>query len=70
VTPPTRERRIDGVITDRDIALKVVAVGLDPSVTTVDDVVGIISQADVAMSLPTGMTGGLVEAISDASPRE
>jgi CBS domain-containing protein len=100
------ERRIDGAITDRDIAVKVVAAGRDPATTTVgeladrtevvtigadDDVraaldtmkehavrrlpvidghevVGMISQADVARSLPEQATGDVVQAISDAPP--
>ena len=32
------EQRIDGAITDRDLALQVVAEGRDPSSTTVDDI--------------------------------
>jgi CBS domain-containing protein len=98
------ERRIEGMITDRDIALKVVARGLDPASTSVRDVneqvevvtigaddsvdealqtmkqhavrrlpvidghevVGIVSQGDIARNLPEGKTGDLVEAISEA----
>jgi CBS domain-containing protein len=100
------ERRIDGAITDRDIAVKVVAKGLDPSATKVDEVaehagvvtigaddpvdealetmkrhavrrlpvidgnqvVGMVSQADIARSLPERATGDLVQGISEASP--
>ena len=98
------ERQLEGMITDRDIAVKVVAAGLDPRSTTVaevlrptevvtigaDDsveealrtmkehavrrlpvidgreVVGMVTQADVAMNLPEGKVGDLVEAISAA----
>jgi CBS domain-containing protein len=100
------ERRIDGAITDRDIAVKVVAQGLDPSETKVDEVaeraevvtigaddpvdealetmkryavrrlpvidgnqvVGMVSQADIARSLPERQTGDVVQEISEASP--
>jgi CBS domain-containing protein len=98
------DQRIDGVLTDRDITVKVVAARLDPAETTVGDVVGevevvtigaddaaedaletmkehavrrvpvvdgdrvvgIISQGDVATSLPESKTGNLVESISEA----
>lgn len=98
------DRRLEGMLTDRDIALKVVAAGLDPKSTTVreicnsaevvtigaDDsveeavrtmkdkavrrlpvidgheVVGMVSQADVATNLPDDKVGELVEAISAA----
>ena len=98
------DRRLEGMITDRDIAVKVVAAGLDPNSTTVGDVirptevvtigaddsveealrtmkdhavrrlpvidgrevVGMVTQADVAMNLPEGKVGDLVEAISAA----
>jgi CBS domain-containing protein len=97
------DRRLQGVITDRDVAVKVVAAGLDPRTTTVGDisedevvtigaddsvedalrtmkehavrrlpvvdghnVVGMLSQADLAKNLPKEQTGDLVEAISEA----
>jgi CBS domain-containing protein len=98
------EKRLQGMITDRDIAVKVVAQGKDPKTTKVSDiadqpevvtigaddsvdealqtmkdkkvrrlpvidgreVVGIISQGDVAVNLPEGKVGDLVEAISAA----
>jgi len=98
------ERRLEGMITDRDIAVKVVAAGLDPRSTKVGEVVrptevvtigaddsveealrtmkehavrrlpvidgreviGMVTQADVAMNLPEGKVGDLVEAISAA----
>jgi CBS domain-containing protein len=94
--------RLEGVITDRDIAVKVVAAGRDPKQTTVGDVsqgaevvtigaddsideavrtmkdhavrrlpvidgqelIGMISQADIAKHMPADKTGDLVEAIS------
>src|SRR4051794_35561512 len=96
--------RLHGMITDRDIAVSVVAAGLDPSTTTVGDVtkatevvtigaddtvqealrtmkdhkvrrlpvidghtvIGMVSQGDIATSLPDGQVGDLVEAISAA----
>lgn len=98
------DRRLEGMLTDRDIAVKVVAAGLDPKGTTVreicnptevvtigaDDtveeavrtmkdhavrrlpvidgheVIGMVSQADIATSLPEKKVGELVEAISAA----
>ena len=98
--------QLEGMITDRDLALKVVAEGRDPRTTKVgeiseiagvvtigaDDsvedalrlmqeravrrlpvihdhqVVGIVSQADIATNLPYDVTGGLVEGISAAPP--
>ena len=93
--------RLKGMITDRDIVVKVVAEGKDPSSTKVSELaegkpvtigaddsvedalktmsehkvrrlpvidgrelVGVISQADVARNLPDEKTGNLVEAIS------
>jgi CBS domain-containing protein len=96
--------RLQGMLTDRDIAVKVVAAGKDPASTTVgelidvtevvtigaDDsveealrtmkehavrrlpvidgnrVVGMVSQADVAVNLSEDKVGDLVEAISAA----
>ena len=98
------EKRLEGMITDRDIAVKVVAQGKDPKKTKVSEiadqpevvtigaddsidealktmknkkvrrlpvidgreVVGIISQGDVATNLPEDKVGDLVEAISAA----
>ena len=98
------EKRLEGMITDRDIAVKVVAQGKDPKKTKVSEiadqpevvtigaddsidealktmkdkkvrrlpvidgreVVGIISQGDVATNLPDEKIGDLVEAISAA----
>jgi CBS domain-containing protein len=98
------EGRLEGMLTDRDIAVKVVAAGLDPKATTVGEVcrstavvtigaddsveealrtmkdhavrrlpvidghevVGMVSQADVATQLPEEKVGDLVEAISAA----
>ena len=96
--------RLKGMITDRDIVVKVLAEGRDPSATTagelgegkpvtigaddsVDealrtmkehkvrrlpvidghDLVGIVSQADLARSIDEGKVGDLVEAISATS---
>ncbi len=93
--------RLKGMITDRDIVVKVVAEGKDPASTKVSELaegkpvtigaddsvedalktmsehkvrrlpvidgrelVGVISQADVARNLPDEKTGDLVEAIS------
>lgn len=90
-----------GMLTDRDIVVRGIAEGFDPTTSTVgeistqtvvvvnvdddeqavlnafaqnqvrrlpvvdgQDVVGMISQADIARSLPTQETGGLVQAIS------
>lgn len=98
------EKRLEGMITDRDIAIKVVAQGRDPKATSVRDLadqpevvtigaddsidealrtmkdnkvrrlpvidgrqlVGIISQGDLATNIPDGKVGDLVEAISAA----
>jgi len=98
------EKRLEGMITDRDIAVKVVAAGRDPKSTKVRDladqpevvtigaddsidealrtmkdkkvrrlpvidgrqVVGMISQGDVAVNVPEDKVGDLVEAISAA----
>jgi CBS domain-containing protein len=98
------ERRLEGMVTDRDIAVKVVAAGRDPRTTTVADIsqeaevvtigaddsvdealrtmkdhavrrlpvidghelVGIVSQGDVARNLDDKRVGDLVEAISAA----
>jgi CBS domain-containing protein len=95
------DNRLKGMITDRDIVVKAVAKGSDPTSTTVDafcegkpatigaddsveealrtmtdhgvrrlpvidghDLIGMVSQADVARNLPEGQVGELVEAIS------
>ena len=96
--------RLEGMVTDRDIAVKVVAKGRDPKATKLRDLadqpevvtigaddsveealqtmrdkkvrrlpvidgkemVGIISQGDIATNLPKGKVGDLVEAISAA----
>ena len=93
-----------GMLTDRDIVVKVIAAGKDPASTTVEQVtqgtevvtigaddsveealrtmkdhkvrrlpvidghkvVGIVSQGDIAVNLPEGKVGDLVEAISAA----
>jgi CBS domain-containing protein len=96
--------RLEGMVTDRDIVVKVIAAGLDPTSTKVSDIadqgevvtigaddsvdeaietmkrhkvrrlpvidgtnlVGMVSQADVATSLPPDEVGKLVEVISAA----
>jgi len=98
--------RLAGVITDRDLAVKVVAEGRDPSAVRVaellegtevvtigaDDsaeeairtmkdhavrrlpvidgtaLVGMVSQADIARTMPDAKIGDLVDAISSAPP--
>jgi CBS domain-containing protein len=98
------ERRLQGMATDRDIVVKVIAPGKDPNRTTVEEIaqgtevvtigaddsldealetmkrykvrrlpvidghelVGMISQGDVAQALPDDRIGELVEAISAA----
>jgi len=97
------DNRLHGVITDRDIVVRCVADGGDPSTTKVADLaegkpvtigaddsveealrtmkdhgvrrlpvidghelVGMVSQADVAKNLPEDKVGDLVEAISEA----
>ena len=97
------DNRLKGMLTDRDIIVKVLAAGKDPGSTTAGELaqgdavtigaddsidqllrtmidhkvrrlpvidgrqlVGIVSQADVAMHLPEGRVGELVEAISAA----
>ena len=100
------EGRLQGVITDRDIVVKVIAAGLDPNTTTVGeiaggtevvtigaddsaeeairtmkdhsvrrlpvidgtDLVGMVSQADIARALPDAKVGDLVGVISEAPP--
>lgn len=97
---------LEGVITDRDIVVKVIARGLDPAATKVGelagsgevvtigaddsaeeairtmkdhgvrrlpvidgtDLVGMVSQADIARALPDARVGDLVGAISEAPP--
>jgi CBS domain-containing protein len=101
------DRRLDGMITDRDIAVRVVAEGRDPRSTVVGDVrtlgevvtigaddsvelaletmqkhavrrlpvvdgqqvVGMVSQGDIATNASREQTGEVVESISDAPPR-
>jgi CBS domain-containing protein len=95
--------RLAGMLTDRDIVVRVLAEGRDPSSVKVGDLadgnvvtigaddsvedalatmskhgvrrlpvidghdlVGMLSQADIARNLPEGKTGDLVEAISSA----
>jgi CBS domain-containing protein len=97
------DNRLKGMLTDRDIVVKVLAEGGDPKTTTAGslaqgkpvtigaddsveealrtmkeysvrrlpvidghDLVGIVSQADVARNLPEDKVGDLVEAISSA----
>ena len=100
------EGRLQGVITDRDIVVKVIAAGLDPTSTTVGEIagtgevvtigaddsaeeairtmkdhsvrrlpvvdgtelVGMVSQADIARALPDAKVGDLVGVISEAPP--
>ena len=98
------EGRLAGVVTDRDLAVKVVAEGRDPATTKVADLlsgrevvtigaddsaeeairtmkqhavrrlpvidgtqlVGMVSQADIARAMPDAKIGDLVDAISSA----
>jgi CBS domain-containing protein len=97
--------RLAGVVTDRDLAVKVVAEGRDPTTTLGDfidktevvtigaddsveeairtmkqhavrrlpvidghDLVGMVSQADIARAMPDAKIGDLVDAISSAPP--
>jgi CBS domain-containing protein len=97
------DNRLKGMITDRDIVVRVVAEGRDPSTVQVQefagekpvtigaddsveealrtmanhgvrrlpvidghDLVGMVSQADIAINLPEDKVGDLVEAISGA----
>jgi CBS domain-containing protein len=97
------DKRLKGMLTDRDIVVKVLARGKDPAKTkagelgegkpvtigaddpveealrtmaahkvrrlpVIDghDLVGIVSQADIAVNLPEDQVGGLVEVISAA----
>ena len=99
------DNRLQGMITDRDIVVRYIADGVDPSSVTVadladqvpvtigaddsveealrtmaqhgvrrlpvidgHDLVGVVSQADVAKHLPEELVGDLVEAISSAPP--
>ena len=49
------DQRLKGMVTDRDIVVRCIA----------DDLVGMISQADIARNLPDDKIGDLVEAISN-----
>ena len=97
------DNRLKGMLTDRDIAIDVVAAGKDPESTKVSelgdgkpvtigaddpveealqtmkdhkvrrlpvidghDLIGIVSQADIARNLPDEKVGDLVEAISQS----
>jgi CBS domain-containing protein len=98
--------RLSGMVTDRDLVVKVLAGGRDPNTTTVGEIadqpevvtigaddsaeeairtmkehgvrrlpvidgaelVGVVSQADVARELPDSKVGDLVGAISEAPP--
>jgi len=98
------EGHLQGVITDRDVTVKVVAAGRDPRTTSVGEIspetevitigaddsveeairtmkehsvrrlpvidgrklVGMVSQADIARTMPGNATGDLVEGISSA----
>lgn len=98
------EGHLQGMLTDRDIVVKVIAAGMDPRETTVGEVtdgvevvtigaddsvveamhtmrdhkvrrlpvidgtelVGMVSQGDLAVHCPDGMVGDLVEVISAA----
>ena len=100
------EGKLQGVITDRDIVVKVIAEGLDPQTTKVGqiaggievvtigaddsaeeairtmkdhsvrrlpvidgtDLVGMVSQADIARAMPDAKVGDLVGVISEAPP--
>lgn len=99
--PVCEDGRLTGMITDRDVVVKVLAAGMDPSSTKVidltqseavtigaddsveealrtmaehqvrrlpvidgTDLVGVVSQADVARSLPPEKVGEVVAAIS------
>ena len=105
--PITDDEQLVGMITDRDITMRVVAEAADPNATSVDDVysrdlisvepdndleealglmarhqvrrlpvvedgrlVGIVAQADIALSANETKTGELVEAISKPSGGE
>jgi len=98
--------RLRGVVTDRDLAIKVVAAGRDPQSVQLDEildggevvtigaddsveeairtmkdhavrrlpvidgtqVIGMVSQADIARAMPDTTIGDLVDAISSAPP--
>ena len=100
------EGRLTGVVTDRDLAVRIVAEGRDPATTKVADLlsgtevvtigaddsaeeairtmkdhavrrlpvidgtqlVGMVSQADIARAMPDAKIGDLVDAISSAPP--
>ena len=105
--PVTDDEQLVGMITDRDITMRVVAEAADPETTSVGDVysrdvisaeadqaheeavelmarhqvrrlpvvengklVGIVAQADIALSENEKKTGELVEAISEPSEEE
>jgi CBS-domain-containing membrane protein len=60
--------RLKGMLTDRDIVVKVLAQGKDPADTKAGEheLVGIVSQADLAKAIDESKVGELVEAISAA----
>jgi CBS domain-containing protein len=101
------DERLEGMITDRDIVVRCIAEGGDPTTTKVEslaqgkpvtigaddsveealrtmrqhnvrrlpvidghELVGMVSQADVAKNLPEDKVGALVEAISAAPPND
>ena len=101
------DNRLKGMITDRDIAIRCVAEGMDPDQVKVEeyagdevvtigadddieealstmarhgvrrlpvidghDLVGMVSQADIAKNLPEELVGRLVELISEKPPTD
>jgi CBS domain-containing protein len=104
--PVCEDGRLRGMLTDRDLVLRVLSEGIDPASVTVgdivewtevvtigaddpveeairtmkshavrrlpvidgDELVGVVSQADIARSMPDAKVADLVGAISEASP--
>ena len=60
------DNRLKGMLTDRDIVVKIVAQGKVRRLPVIDghELVGVVSQGDVARNLDEGKVGDLVEAIS------
>jgi CBS domain-containing protein len=58
--PVVEDDRLVGIVTDRDLVVRVLAEGRDPRSTTV----GIVAQADVAREVSSPWVGDVVEDIS------
>jgi CBS domain-containing protein len=66
--PVVQGERLIGLVTDRDIALRLMATAKVRRLPVVEESVGILAQADVARTVDERSTGEVVERISE--PRE